>query len=259
MHEVQRLFSIEGRRALVTGGTVGIGRMIAAAYVRAGADVTIVSRKPEDLERAVAELSADGTCRSITADLSTREGCAHVADRYADHASSLDILVNNAGATWGADFDEFPDKAWSRVLDLNVRAVFNLTQAFAPALRAAAADDAPSRVINIGSVDGIRAPDLDTYSYAASKAAVHQLTRHLAKRLGPEGITVNAIVPGAFPSRMMAATIEEMGDSIAEMSPLGRIGRADDIGAAAIYLASPGAAWVTGSLLPVDGGVIVGS
>ncbi|MDG2028785.1 MAG: glucose 1-dehydrogenase [Acidimicrobiales bacterium] len=257
MNEVQRLFSIEGKSAIVTGGSVGIGRMIAEAYVRAGADVTIVSRKQESLDEVVAELSTGGSIRAIAADLSTQEGCAHVAATYAERADSLDILVNNAGATWGAPFDEFPDSAWSRVLDLNVRGVFNLTQALAPALRNAGTAEDPSRVINIGSVDGIRPPDLEGYSYGASKAAVHQLTRHLAKKLGPEHITVNAIAPGPFPSRMMRATIENMGDELPAMTALGRIGEPDDAGAAAIYLASPGARWVTGNILQVDGGVVI--
>jgi NAD(P)-dependent dehydrogenase (short-subunit alcohol dehydrogenase family) len=257
MNEVERLFGISGRTALVTGGTVGIGKMIASAFVRAGVDVTIVSRKADACAEVAAELSQDGTCRAIPADLSTEEGCIYVAEEYTKNCSTLDILVNNAGATWGAPFDEFPDKAWSRVLDLNVRSVFNLTKAMTPALEANASQDAPSRVINIGSVDGIRPPDLEGFSYGASKAAVHQLTRHLAKHLGKRHITVNAIVPGPFPSRMMRQTIEEMGDELSEMTALGRIGEPDDVGAAAIYLASPGSRWVTGALLPVDGGVLI--
>lgn len=257
MSEVERLFSIQGKTALVTGATVGIGRMIAETYVRAGVHVHVNSRKPEACDEVVAELSEYGTCSAVPGDLSTQEGCAAVAAAVAGSVDRLDILVNNAGATWGSTFDEFPDKAWSKVMDLNLRGVFNLTQALAPQLRASASANPPARVINIGSADGVRVPSFENYSYSASKAAVHQLTRHLAKYLGPEGITVNAILPGAFPSRMMAATLDSLGDEIAAMSPLGRVGEPDDVGAAAVYLASPGAAWVTGALLVVDGGVLV--
>lgn len=248
------LFSIAGRVALVTGGSRGIGRMIAEGYVAAGANVYISSRKAEVCDETAAELSQRGRCTSLPANLSTEEGCRALAEELASREASLDILVNNAGATWGIPLEEYDDAAWDRVLDLNVKGVFHLTKFLWPHLRAAAAPDAPSRVINIGSIDGIHVPTLETYAYSASKAAVHQLTRHLAKRLAPE-VTVNAIAPGPFESKMMAATLEAFGEQIAASAPMKRIGRPDDMAGAAIFLASPAAAYITGTVLPVDGGI----
>jgi NAD(P)-dependent dehydrogenase (short-subunit alcohol dehydrogenase family) len=172
----------------------------------------------------------------------------------ARRADRLDVLVNNAGNTWGAPLEEFGDAAWDRVLSLNVKGVFHTTKFLLPLLRAAAAEDDPARVINIGSIDGIHVPVLETYSYSASKAAVHQLTRHLAKKLAPQ-VTVNAIAPGPFPSKMMAATLDAFGEQIAAAAPMKRIGRPDDMAGAAIYLASRAGAYLTGVILPVDGGI----
>lgn len=248
------LFSVEGKSALVTGGSSGIGLMIAEGFVRAGARVTIASRKADVCARVADDLSELGTCEAITANLSTEQGCRELAESYLAGAGELDILVNNAGATWGAPLAEFDDAAWNRTLDLNVKGVFHTTKFLLEALRRASGPDEPSRVINIGSIDGIHVPILETYSYSASKAAVHQLTRHLAAKLAPD-VTVNAIAPGPFESRMMHATLEAAGDQIAESAPLRRIGRPDDMAGAAIYLASRAASYVTGVILPVDGGI----
>lgn len=248
------LFSIEHKTALVTGGSRGIGKMIAEGFVRAGAKVYVASRKKETCDEVAAELSAFGTCQSIPANLSTEEGCRALAEAVAERESSLDVLVNNAGATWGAPLGEHDEASFERVLALNVKGVFHLTKFLTPLLQAAGNAEEPSRVINIGSIDGLHVPSLETYSYSASKAAVHHLTRHLAKRLAPE-VTVNAIAPGPFESKMMAATLAAFGDEIAAGAPLKRIGRPDDMAGAAIYLASRAGAYLTGVVLPVDGGI----
>jgi len=251
---VNELFSIEGKTALVTGGSRGIGLMIAGAFVEAGANVYISSRKADVCEEVAAELSKLGRCRAIAANLSTEAECRRLAGEIAAREDGLHILVNNAGATWGAPLAQFDDAAWNRVLDLNVKGVFHLTRFLVPSLEAAASDEDPARVINIGSIDGIHVPVLETYSYSASKAAVHQLTRHLAKRLAPR-VTVNAIAPGPFESKMMAATLEAFGDQIAAAAPLRRIGRPDDMAGAAIFLSSRAGAYLTGAIIPVDGGI----
>jgi NAD(P)-dependent dehydrogenase (short-subunit alcohol dehydrogenase family) len=249
------LFSIEGKTALVTGGSRGIGLMIARGMVEAGAKVYISSRKADVCEQVASELSAVGTCTALPADLSTEDECRRLAAEVAGREDRLHILVNNAGATWGAPMAEFDDTAWDRVLDLNVKGVFHLTRFLVPQLAAAATADDPARVINIGSIDGIHVPTLETYSYSASKAAVHQMTRVLAGRLGRQHITVNAIAPGPFESKMMAATLESFGDEIAASAPLGRIGRPDDMAGTAIFLSSRAGSYLTGTVIPVDGGI----
>jgi NAD(P)-dependent dehydrogenase (short-subunit alcohol dehydrogenase family) len=248
------LFSVAGKTALITGGTRGIGYMIAEGYLRAGARVYISSRKADACQQAEKKLSQLGEVHAIPTDVSNEGGCNALIDTVEDREDKLDILVNNAGATWGASFDEFPPAAWDKVLTLNVKAPFLLTQLARPLLDAAAVDDNPARVINIGSIDGLTVPRLGTYSYSASKAAVHHLTRHLAMELAPT-ILVNAIAPGPFPSKMMAATLEAVGDQIAAATPVKRIGRTEDVAAAAVYLASPAANFVTGAVIPVDGGL----
>jgi NAD(P)-dependent dehydrogenase (short-subunit alcohol dehydrogenase family) len=248
------LFSIAGKTALVTGGSRGIGKMIAGGYVRAGARVYVSSRDAEACAATAEELSAEGECAALPANLSTEAGCRGLADELLGREDRLDILVNNAGNTWGAPLEEFDDAAWDRVLSLNVKGVFHTTKFLLPLLEAASEPDDPARVINIGSIDGIHVPVLETYSYSASKAAVHQLTRHLAKRLAPR-ITVNAIAPGPFESKMMRATLESFGEQIASSAPLRRIGRPDDMAGTAIFLASRAGAYLTGAVIPVDGGI----
>ncbi|HEY7948708.1 MAG TPA: SDR family NAD(P)-dependent oxidoreductase, partial [Acidimicrobiales bacterium] len=222
------LFSIAGKTALVTGGGRGIGRMIAGGFVDAGARTYISSRNAEVCDAVAAELSEAGVCISVPADLSTESGCRELAAEMARREERLHVLVNNAGNTWGAPLEEFDDAAWDRVLSLNVKGVFHTTKFLLPLLEAASTGDDPARVVNIGSIDGIHVPMLETYSYSASKAAVHQLTRHLAKKLAPR-ITVNAIAPGPFQSKMMAATLDAFGDQIAANAPMKRIGRPDDM------------------------------
>jgi NAD(P)-dependent dehydrogenase (short-subunit alcohol dehydrogenase family) len=252
---VKDLFSIEGKTALVTGGTSGIGLMIARGFVEAGAKVYVASRKEEACNATAAELSKSGTCIGISANLSSHEGCLGLANEIISRESSLDILVNNAGANWGEAYAEFPPSAWDRVLDLNVKAPFFLTQALTPLLQKSASEGDPSRVINIGSIDGLGVPLLDTYSYSASKAAIHHMSRVLARKLAPD-ITVNAVAPGPFQSRMMAATLDNHGDAIRSSIPLGRIGEPQDMAGVAIYLASRAGAYVTGVVIPVDGGMV---
>jgi len=248
------LFSIDGKTALVTGGSRGIGKMIATGFVEAGAKVYIASRKFDVCEEVAAELSKIGVCIPLAADLSTEAGCQALAAAITEREDRLDILVNNAGAAWGAPIDDFDEAAFERALALNVKGVFHLTKGLLPLLRAAGSQEEPARVINIGSIDGLRVPALETYSYSASKAAVHMLTRHLARRLAPT-ITVNAIAPGPFESNMMRATLAAAGDAIAAGNPLKRIGRPDDVAGTAIYLASRAGSYLTGAVIPVDGGI----
>jgi NAD(P)-dependent dehydrogenase (short-subunit alcohol dehydrogenase family) len=249
------LFSLAGKTALVTGGSRGIGAMIARGLLDAGATIVISARKVGELDAALTELSQFGEVHAVPADVSTVEGVRQLAAQVAERFPALNILVNNAGATWGQPIDEFTEAGWDRTVDTNLKSVFFLTQALLPNLRAAASDEDPARVINVGSIDGLHVNPLETYAYAASKSGVHHMTRALARRLGPERITVNAIAPGPFQSKMMAATLETFGDSIARSAPLGRIGRPDDMAGVAVYLASRAGAYVTGAVIPVDGGI----
>jgi NAD(P)-dependent dehydrogenase (short-subunit alcohol dehydrogenase family) len=248
------LFGVADKTVVITGGSRGIGYMIAAGFVDAGARVVVVSRKTEAVDLAVDRLSEFGTCRGYVADLSSEQGARDLARAVGADHDSVDVLVNNAGATWGAPLVDHDEASWDRVLNLNVQGVFHTTKYFLPLLEAASSPDQPARVINIGSIDGLRVPALEAYSYAASKAAVHHMTRHLAKRLGPS-ITVNAVAPGPFQSKMMAATLEIFGEAIAEAAPMNRIGRPDDLAGVAIFLASRAGAYVTGAVIPVDGGI----
>jgi NAD(P)-dependent dehydrogenase (short-subunit alcohol dehydrogenase family) len=251
------LFDVSGRTALVTGGSRGIGLMIARGLVQAGARVIVSSRKAEDVEGAARLLSESGDCEAIPGDVSRPEGAAALAAATRARFPALDILVNNAGTTWGAPLEDFPASGWDKVAHTNVEGVFHLTVALLPALRAAAGADEPARVINIGSIDGLRTPAVENYSYSASKAAVHMLTRHLAKRLASEHITVNAIAPGPFESKMMAFLLDDVESrEIVEQSvPLGRIGRPDDIAGLTLFLCSRAGSYVTGNVIPLDGGI----
>ena len=251
------LFSIAGKTAVVTGGSRGIGLMIARGFVEAGAKVYISSRKKDVCDRVAAELSESGTCLSAPADLGSEAGARDLAEQVAQRESKLDILVNNAGANWGAPLNEYPDSAWDKVLALNVKSIFHLTRALLPLLEKAARPDDPARVINIGSIDGLRVPFLETFAYSTSKAAVHHLTRVLAVQLAPRNITVNAVAPGPFESKMMAETLRSFGDAIKASCPLGRIGEPEDMAGVAIYLASRAGAYLTGVVIPVDGGITV--
>jgi NAD(P)-dependent dehydrogenase (short-subunit alcohol dehydrogenase family) len=248
------LFDIAGKHAVVTGGGSGIGTMIARGFVQAGAKVIIASRKEASLKEVTDELCQLGDCSYVVADLSTEDGCRAFGAEVAERWSSLDILVNNAGANWGAPLAEQDHASWARVLNVNVEGVFHTTKFLLPLLQAAGTADEPARIINIGSVDGIQVPGFETYAYSSSKAAVHQLTRHLAKHLAPS-ITVNAIAPGPFQSRMMKATLEAAGDQMAKMMPLKRIGRPDDMAGPAIFLSSKAGSFLTGAIIPVDGGI----
>jgi NAD(P)-dependent dehydrogenase (short-subunit alcohol dehydrogenase family) len=249
------LFDLTGKTALVTGGTRGIGMMMARGLLQAGARVYISSRKADACQAAEEELRPYGQVRAIPADLATEAECQRLAAEVRSQEPALPILVNNAGATWGAPLAEFPASGWDKVVDLNLKAPFFLTRACLDLLEAAGTHDDPARVINVGSIDGLHVPTLPTYSYSASKAGLHHLTRVLARELGPRHITVNAVAPGPFESKMMAATLEAMGDAIAQMAPLRRIGRPDDMAGVVVYLASRAGAYVTGAVIPVDGGL----
>jgi NAD(P)-dependent dehydrogenase (short-subunit alcohol dehydrogenase family) len=249
------LFDLSGKVAVVTGGSRGIGLMMARGLLQAGAKVYISSRRPEAGEQACAELAAFGTVTSIPADLAIEDESLRLAAEVARREEALHILVNNAGVMWVAPLEEFPADAWDKVLNLNLKAPFLLTRAFLPLLEAAASDDDPSRVINVGSVGGVMVPPAPTYSYAASKAGLHHLTRILARELGPRRITVNAVAPGTFLTKMMEPALRSSAAEFAAMSPLGRIGRADDMAGIAVYLASRAGAFVTGAIIPIDGGM----
>jgi NAD(P)-dependent dehydrogenase (short-subunit alcohol dehydrogenase family) len=251
---VKNLFDIKGKVALVTGGSRGIGEMIAAGYVENGAKVYISSRKKSVCDDIAAQLSRHGTCISLPFDLSSMDGIRGLAAAIAEREPKLDILVNNAGASWGAPIDEYPESGWDKVMDLNTKSVFFLTKELLPQLRAAASPDHPSRVINIASVNGIEPPSFETFAYSTSKAGCIMLTRHLAKRLAEDDILVNAIAPGPFPSQMMAATLASSGDLIRANNPRGRIGEPEDIAGVAIFLASRASAYTTGAVIPCDGG-----
>jgi NAD(P)-dependent dehydrogenase (short-subunit alcohol dehydrogenase family) len=254
---MSELFDVSGKTALVTGGSRGIGLMIARGLVQAGARVIISSRKANDVEAAATELVALGDCEAIPADVSTADGARELARATGQRFEALDILVNNAGVTWGAPLEEFPANGWEKVLRTNVQGVFDLTVALLPQLRAAANADDPARVINIGSIDGLRTPLFENYSYSASKAAVHMLTRHLAKRLASEQITVNAIAPGPFESKMTAFMFESDAsrEGVEQMVPLGRVGRPDDVAGLTMFLSSRAGSYLTGVVIPLDGGM----
>ena len=249
------LFSLQGRIALVTGGSRGIGRMIAEGFIMQGAKVYISSRKHAQCDEAAVALSKEGgECISLPQDVSTVQGAKALAARITALEPKLDILVNNAGAAWGAPFDDFPESGWDKVMDLNLKSPFFLTQALHGALMAAASPARPAKVINIASIDGIRLNPQETYSYQASKSGLIFLTRRMAARLIADNIVVSCIAPGAFASDMNRDA-RDRGDAVARRIPSRRIGEAEDMAAAAIYLASRAGDYVVGATLPVDGGV----
>ena len=251
--DTSTLFSLAGRTALITGGSRGIGLMIAKGFIAQGAKVYISSRKAEVCDAVAAELGDQ--CISLPADVSTVDGCKGLAAAYAERESSLDILVNNAGAAWGEDFATFPEAGWDKVMDLNVKSLFFLTQALHGPLKAASSAAQPGKVINIASIDGLRINPWETYSYQASKAAVIQLTRRMSARLIKDNVNVTAIAPGAFPSNMNKAA-RDFGDEVGGAIPNKRVGYDEDMAAAAIYLAARSGDYVVGETLTVDGGVV---
>ncbi|MFN0315094.1 MAG: SDR family oxidoreductase [Burkholderiales bacterium] len=252
---MKNLFSLEGRTAVVTGGSRGIGKMIAAGFIEYGAKVYISARKAQACDATAAELSAKGgTCISLPQDISTVAGCRALAEEFQQREPRLDILVNNAGAAWAADFAEFPEHGWDKVMNLNVKSPFFLVQALHGALKAGASAERPSKVINIASIDGIRLNPLETYSYHASKAALIYLTQRLAAKLVSDRIVVTAIAPGPFASEMNRAA-RDQADVVAARTPLRRIGRDEDMAGAAIYLASRAGDYVVGETIAVDGGI----
>jgi NAD(P)-dependent dehydrogenase (short-subunit alcohol dehydrogenase family) len=250
---MNELFSLKGRTALITGGSRGIGRMIAAGFLAQGAKVYISSRKADACEQAARELSAAGTCIALPADVSTVEGAKQLAAAYAAKESSLDILVNNAGAAWGEDFATFPEKGWDKVMDLNLKSPFFLSQALHGVLKEGA-KTRPAKVINIASIDGVSVNPLETYSYAASKAGLIHLIKRMSLRLIKDNIVVSGIAPGAFASEMNRAA-RDHGDEVAKRIPAGRIGTDEDMAGVAIYLASRAGDYVVGETIVVDGGV----
>ena len=252
---MKNLFDVSGKVALVTGGSRGIGELIAEGFVANGVRTYISARKADACDATAERLSEQGQCVSIPADLSTSEGISVLVETIKSREEKLDILVNNAGATWGAPIEEFPEAAWDKVMDINVKSPFFLTQALLPLLENATKPGDPARIIMVGSIDGLGVNRMPTFSYGPSKAAVHHLTRTLASHLASRNITANAIAPGPFPSKMMAHTLETAGEKIRKGVPLQRIGEPADMAGAAIYLSSKASSYVTGIVIPVDGGI----
>ena len=252
--KIADLFSVAGKVVVVTGGSRGIGEMIARGYVENGAKVYITARNAAVCDGLAAELSKVGTCISIPADLAKPGEIERFAAELERRESRVDVLFNNAGASWGASFDSFPESGWDKVMDLNVKSVFFLTQRLVKLLEAAGSVDSFARVINIGSIDGMHVSGIETYSYAASKAAVLHLTRMMAKYLAPRFIAVNAIAPGYFPSKMTAAISDEDSAASLAATPMHRRGTPEDMAGVALYLGSRASGFVCGSVIAVDGG-----
>ncbi len=257
MDILTHLFGVAGKTVLVTGGGRGIGESIAEGFVKAGAKVFICSRKAETCVETAERLSKYGSCTAlpIGADIATSEGRASIVEEMSQRVEKLDVLINNAGALWAAPLAEYPESGWDKVYDLNVKGLFFLIRDLVPMLAKAASREDPSRVINIGSIDGFHIPKHETYAYSSSKAAAHQLSIHLADQLASRNITVNVIAPGMFPSKMMSGTLERQGEQkTVEKVPLRRLTNGDDMAGTAIFLASRASSYVTGTVVPVDGG-----
>ena len=250
------LFSVAGKVVVITGGSRGIGAMMARGFVEAGAKTYITARKESELKEAANNLSQYGECVAVSADLSSMDGIKQLVKNIQQCESHIDVLVNNAGATWGANLDVFPENGWDKVMDLNVKSPFFLIQGFLPLLTRAASSENPARIINIASMNGITNPKMNNYSYSTSKAAVIHMTRHLAADLSERAITVNAIAPGLFLSRMTAYAVEGNEAAIEQSIPLGRLGSPEDAAGTAIYLASRASAWMTGHTMVLDGGQV---
>ena len=264
--KINDLFSVDGKIVLVTGGSRGIGEMIAAGYLANGAKVYISSRKAEACDATAQRLMAEhgGECIPVPADLSGLEGIDVLVGEISAHEDHLDVLVNNAGVSWGAPLAEFPEKGWDKVMDTNVKGVFFLIQQLLPLLEAGATAEDPARIINIGSIDGIKSPAFETYSYGPSKAAVHALTRQLGGQLAPRNIIVNAIAPGPFPTWMLSTGVGTGGDvegtdweALGRTNPRGRVGTPEDIAGLAIFLSSRAGAYTVGEVITCDGGIVV--
>jgi NAD(P)-dependent dehydrogenase (short-subunit alcohol dehydrogenase family) len=252
---IGNLFDVTGKVVLVTGGSRGIGRSIAEGFVKGGARVYICGRNAENATQAAKELSEYGECQAIAAHLGSVDGCRTFAAAFAEREERLDVLINNAGSLWAEAIAEYPESGWDKVYDVNVKGPFFLVQALLPLLDAAASPDDPARIINIGSIDAFHVPHHETYAYTSSKAAVHQLSRHLAAQLAPRPMTVNVIAPGMFKSKMLLGTLAARGEeAVLAPIPLKRFVEPTDMAGAAIFLASRAGSFVTGAVLPVDGG-----
>lgn len=253
------MFSVKDKAVLITGGTSGIGAMIAEGFVKAGARVYITSRKADACRATEEALSAFGHCKSHPADVGSEAGRTAVREWLAQHETKLDVLVNNAGTTWGATMNDYTEAAWDRVLGLNLKAPFFLIRELLPMLEKAASDESPARVINITSIAGQQSASIMAYAYGPSKAAINQLTRTLANEFVSKRITVNAIAPGFFPSKMTAhlRRSDDMERQLALTVPMQRLGSMEDVAGLAIYLSSRAGAYMTGNVIPLDGGMLL--
>jgi len=252
------LFSLSGKKAIITGGSSGIGAMIAKSFVQNGVKTYITSRKREALEEKAKEFSNYGECIALQSDLSSNKGILEFVRAISELESGIDILVNNAGTSWGASIEEFPEHGWDKVMDINLKSIFFLTQKLLPLLKISGTPEDPARVINIASINGITHPNMPTYSYSSSKAAVIQLTRHMGADLAKENININGIAPGYFPSKMTSHIEhdEKMTEFVLDRIPIRRMGKPEDIAGAAIYLSAIASSWVCGETIVVDGGMV---